>query len=347
MNCTFVVYDSCSAAKKLAALGYRQVDVQSVLFSKDPVGEGGKEQEVAVTVRPEGWTAAYLRSFYGNEDLAVVVNPIVSSLLKTRGATLLESRVRGKTAGVLALYRTPGIIGVYCVGTVPEYRKKGVATALLAVARRMAEAERRTLILQTLASDGTLQFYLRRGFELMYSKLVLEKSSYQSPDVAPRVKLGVSIDRKAAVGIHPFKNIFGGFNRVSAVRSIFGSETTEVLSSLPVEIAQRGGYMKIDDQRGSIVVNEKYLRDGKDLDVYLDVIHELVHIRQHREGKELWDKRYEYIDRPTEIEAYKVAVKEARRLGMDDGQVEQYLKVEWIPEGAFGRFLGNVGVKKT
>ena len=105
--------------------------------------------------------------------------------------------------------------------------------------------------------------------------------------------------------------------------------------------------MKINDLRGSIVVNARYLKEGSEVDVYLDVIHELVHIRQHHEGKELWDRNYEYVDRPTEVEAYKVAVKEARRLGLTEGQVVKYLTVEWISEEVFNRFLKNVGVKQA
>ena len=157
--------------------------------------------------------------------------------------------------------------------------------------------------------------------------------------------LGVSIERKSSIGTHPFMSVFGGFERVGAVKSIFGSGTKDVLGGLSVDIVGGHGYMKIDDGKGSIVVNAKYLREGAEIDVYLDVIHELVHIRQHREGKELWDRSYEYVDRPTEVEAYKVAVKEARRLGMDEGQVAQYLRVEWISEEVFDRFLKNVGVK--
>jgi hypothetical protein len=155
----------------------------------------------------------------------------------------------------------------------------------------------------------------------------------------------VNIERKAKIGHHPFTSVFGGFGRVKAVRAIFGKQTDMVLESLSVEIARGRGYMRINDHKGSIVVSSRYLKTGREVDVYLDVIHELVHIRQHREGKELWDRRYEYIDRPTEIEAYKVAVKEARRLGMDEGQVSQYLRVEWISEEAFERFLKNVGVR--
>ncbi|HUK80512.1 MAG TPA: hypothetical protein VLU91_07620 [Nitrososphaerales archaeon] len=164
---------------------------------------------------------------------------------------------------------------------------------------------------------------------------------------APRLDLGVCIERNATLGHRPFLRIFGGFEKVKAVREIFGRRTDSVLENLRVEITDSRGYMRINDVKGSIVINAKYLKEGKEMDVYLDVIHELVHIRQHHEGKELWDKDYKYIDRPTEIEAYKVAVKEARRLGLGDEQLAEYLRVEWIPEDEFKSFLANVGVKGT
>ena len=157
--------------------------------------------------------------------------------------------------------------------------------------------------------------------------------------------LGVCIERNAPPGRSPFTRVFGGFEKVKAVRSIFGRRTDEVLGNLTVEVTNGRGYMRINDVRGSIVISAKYLREGKEVDVYLDVVHELVHIRQHHEGKELWDPDYKYTDRPTEIEAYKVAVREARRLGLSEEQLVEYLKVEWIPEDEFRSFLENVGVK--
>jgi hypothetical protein len=159
--------------------------------------------------------------------------------------------------------------------------------------------------------------------------------------------LGVCIERNAALGTSPFTKVFGGFEKVKAVRAIFGRRTDAVLGNLSVEVTDGRGYMRINDVKGSIVISAKYLREGKEMDVYLDVIHELVHIRQHHEGKELWDKGYKYIDRPTEIEAYKVAVKEARRLGLSERELAEYLKVEWIPEDEFRSFLENVGVRMT
>lgn len=164
---------------------------------------------------------------------------------------------------------------------------------------------------------------------------------------ASKMDLGIGIERKATVGPNPFTNVFSGFERVRAVKAIFGSRTKEVLDNLSVEVTEGRGYMRVSDDESSIMVSAKYLREGSEVDVYLDVIHELVHIRQHIEGKELWDRRYEYVDRPTEIEAYRVAVKEARRLSMTEAQVVQYLKVEWISDEDFQRFLKNIGVKKT
>jgi hypothetical protein len=160
------------------------------------------------------------------------------------------------------------------------------------------------------------------------------------------LELGVSIERSAGPGSLPFTNVFKGFERVEAVRAIFGGRTLEVLTGLVVDIMETRGYLRIDAEKGSVIVNSRYLREGHELSLYLDVIHELVHIRQHMEGKELWDQRYKYVDRPTEIEAYKVTVAEARRVGLSDPELVDYLKVEWVPDEDFARFLAVLGVQR-
>lgn len=175
MGCTFHVYDSCEAAGSLLDSGYEEVDVMTVLLSKVPMTDRLKgDSKVLASTDAGRWTATYLRAFYGSEDLAGAVRPIVTRASKAGETTLLESRVGGETAGVLAIFRTPGVAGVYCVGTSPEYRTLGVASGLIARARDIAEGEGRSLVLQTLASDGVLDFYLKRGFEAMHAKRVLE-----------------------------------------------------------------------------------------------------------------------------------------------------------------------------
>jgi len=43
---------------------------------------------------------------------------------------------------------------------------------------------------------------------------------------------------------------------------------------------------------------------------------------------DLFDRKYSYVDRPTEVEAYKYTVEEARNLGMKKEEILDYLKVE-------------------
>ncbi len=170
------IFESCKAVNALRRTGYSQADEMAVLVSKGRIPDA-TTGDVIVSRDLRSWTVAYLRSFYGDSALLDVVGKLVTSLSKSGKVTLLESRAGGGTAGVAALFRTPGVAGVYCVGTVPEHRREGVATGLIARAREISESEGRTMILQTLVSDMVLGFYLKRGFEKLYSKLLLEKSS--------------------------------------------------------------------------------------------------------------------------------------------------------------------------
>lgn len=135
----------------------------------------------------------------------------------------------------------------------------------------------------------------------------------------------------------PFTDYFKGFEKVEAVRRIFGEKTDEVLRNLKVEFSWVGGYMGVSDLDGHLMVNPRYLNKGDKVDIYLDVIHELVHVRQFMEGKELFDSRYGYSNRPTEIEAYKHAVKEARRMGLSEERICEYLKTEWMSNSELKR----------
>ena len=135
---------------------------------------------------------------------------------------------------------------------------------------------------------------------------------------------------KVSFSTYSFTDYFKGFEKVEAVRQILGEKTEEVLRNLRVEFSPLGGYMGVNGSNGHLIVNPNYLKNGDRLDVYLDVIHELVHIRQHIEGRELFDPNYSYVQRPTEIEAYRYTVEEARRLRLSDERICEYLKTPWI-----------------
>jgi hypothetical protein len=141
-----------------------------------------------------------------------------------------------------------------------------------------------------------------------------------------------------------FLEYFKGFDKVPAVQGIFAEKTTEVLSQLKVELSWLMGYMYVDGSDGHLVISKGYLNSGDKTDIYLDLIHELCHVKQFMDGRELFDPRYDYVDRPTEIEAYRYVVEEAKRLGLSQDRIRLYLKTEWMSDDEFERLAKSVEV---
>jgi N-acetylglutamate synthase-like GNAT family acetyltransferase len=346
------LFGSCAAVlKRMNGDGYSLFDKMIVQrVGPDPISLSA---DVDVRTIRSGeakvWTEAYLLSFYGDLALNSPTLRVTNRLLGLRKVTLLVAELGGRVAGVTALYRSPGLMGLYCLGTVPECRGKGVARTLLGHSQRLAEKEGRALVLQSLSSEETEPFYSKFGFRRLYTKDLLMASGRVSATDrgGRRQKLRGAFNRDPGVGPHLFPEVFQGFEHLSAVRGTFGEETEKVLSGLTVEVVDEEGYMHINAKEGAVVVSASYLKEGDETYIYLDIIHELVHIRQHMEGKELWDRRYRYVDRPTEIEAYEVAVAEARRMGLDDERIADYLKVEWVSDEDFSRFLMTLGINRA
>lgn len=141
-----------------------------------------------------------------------------------------------------------------------------------------------------------------------------------------------------------FTDYFVGFEKVEAVRGIFKEKTEEILRNLKVKFVLFG-YMGVDNVDGNLIINRRYLKRGNREDIYLDVIHELVHVRQWLEGKDLFDPHFEYVDRPTEIEAYAYTINEARKMGWSDSRIYQYLKTDWLSEKELQQLTKNISVK--
>lgn len=141
-----------------------------------------------------------------------------------------------------------------------------------------------------------------------------------------------------------FADYFKDFDKVEAVRGIFGERTEEVLRNLKVDLTWFDGYMYVDSSNGHLVVSARYLSSGDKVDIYLDVIHELCHVKQWMEGKDLFDNRYSYVERLTEVEAYRYTVQEARRLGLSDKRICGYLKTEWMSDSDLKRLAKTLGI---
>jgi hypothetical protein len=154
----------------------------------------------------------------------------------------------------------------------------------------------------------------------------------------------VEIVRNSTTSTCLFTNHFKGFDEVEVVRHIFGAETQDVLANLMIEFTSTTLYMRVDDNDGHLVIDPNYLRTGDLTEIYLDVIHELVHVKQFMEGKNS-NKQQIYIERPLEIEAYQIAVAEARALGLDDHRILDYLESDLVNDQELKQLAQALDVK--
>ncbi|MDG6928451.1 MAG: GNAT family N-acetyltransferase [Nitrososphaerota archaeon] len=346
-------------AKSLEGKGYASQDELVVMEMGRPAYAGRGRAEVSA-VGPRGlteWVRVYVQSFY--EEL-VPRQVVRGSLKRAAGdarAILLLARLDGLPVGTTALYEDEEMVGAYCVGVLPEFRRQGVAASMMRFAHGVARERKKRLVLQTFRADSAQGFYERLGFHRVYTKKVYlrEPPTGDAPRRPPprfdfrregetHADLGVRIDRQAKPGAHAFSRVFRGFEKLEALKSVFGDRTGEELAGVTIVIDPRRGYMHVDDENGSVYVSQPYLESADQRYIYLDIIHELVHVKQFREGRELYDERFTYFERPTEVEAYGVAVAEARRIGMTKEELVEYLKVEWVEGQEFLRFLEKVGL---
>jgi hypothetical protein len=159
-------------------------------------------------------------------------------------------------------------------------------------------------------------------------------------------KLKVEIDRDAPVTLHPFTDYFKGFENVKAVRSVFGSKTKDVLENLKVEFfSGKFGYMSVNDEDGHLLISAHHLKNSEMKVLYLDIVHELFHVKQFMDGKKLFQDEFEYVDSPIEVPAYQFTVEEAKRIGMKRDEIIEYLKVEWVSDEQHLRLLKTLGLE--
>lgn len=150
--------------------------------------------------------------------------------------------------------------------------------------------------------------------------------------------------RTLSCGEYPYCALLPSIAKSPAARRIQSPAIPlgRLLETARVRIEPGDGYVWVDDEAPAIVLIEHYYRHGDPCDLYLDLLHELTHLRQLAEGQGLWDERFRYVDRPTEIEGYAVAIEEGRRLGMTDARIVRHLSNPWMTRADVQRLLENV-----
>ena len=156
----------------------------------------------------------------------------------------------------------------------------------------------------------------------------------------------IKINRNITPGDYLLAEIFDGLQEVDILTKVFKTkeELEDVFLKTKVIVEESDHYMYVKNDDASIVIGFKHLTNSELKILYLDIVHELVHVMQQRQGLDLYDKSYAYVDRPTEIEAYAIAVMEAKNLGMDDEEIFEYLHVEWITPEEHKRLATHVGL---
>jgi hypothetical protein len=167
-----------------------------------------------------------------------------------------------------------------------------------------------------------------------------------------------------APGEYPLLRVFRGLERTVPFRKYPGDDAKirAIANATSAHIADGPGWMYVAPRRTPpevraagfrmvespndvIVVAKGHLTNSPSMDLYLDIIHEFFHILQRHHGRELWlGRKVPYVDRPTEVEAYAFSVAEARRLGVPDRYLREYLQVTWVPAREARRLLRHLGV---
>ena len=153
------------------------------------------------------------------------------------------------------------------------------------------------------------------------------------------------IRRQLNAGEHRLTDIFADIRDCAALAAIFSGpeEIDQVIAETKIFLVDQPWEMFVDNDDGSITIGLSYLREASEEYLYLDIVHELCHVKQHLQGKDLYDRSKAYVDRQTEIDAYRVTVEEARHLGWNDEAIACYLQVSWITPEEHRRLARRLG----
>lgn len=159
--------------------GYIIMGFMIVLSKRVNPGLYAKEEfKVLETDQFKVWNQVFINSYsippFWEEELAkreLKFAPSVSTrLFIARDANM-------KAVGCMLTQTTPeDYMGVYCVGTIPQMRRRGIAKALMQKAEDMAEsAGCKHITLQTIEADGATPMYLRLGYNVEFRRMVLQR----------------------------------------------------------------------------------------------------------------------------------------------------------------------------
>ena len=137
-------------------------------MSLDPKDADDSRANESVTCAPVSsledamlWARTAWRSFGGDDDVPKEYRAFISALHNEgKDVSLHLARLDGEAAGVFLITNAPEVTGVYYFGTLPEMRRKGVASSMMKEIYRLSGGKK--IVLQS--SPAGVEFYRSFGF---------------------------------------------------------------------------------------------------------------------------------------------------------------------------------------
>ena len=158
---------------------------------------------------------------------------------------------------------------------------------------------------------------------------------------------GFRVKRDTRIGEYKLTDVFAGLESSTSLIKVYGSKSqmSKIINHLKLRVEPNDSGLWFDRDTGTICIGSKHLGGAKADFLYLDVIHVLVHVCQFLEGRDLYDQAFEYVERPTELEAYRYTVAEARSVGLDETEILRYLRMDAADDSELGKLMDKIGVR--
>ena len=169
--------------KVAVEFGFRIIEKMDIMSKAVNISAESPNDQILVeeTKDVETWNETFVSSFGIQDSWRIELQRRGKVFASNPSTILLLARENGASIEIsgcsLLHFSPPEYAGVYCVGTVPERRFRGVAKELMLKAESIAyEKKCNLLLLQTMTSDGVTPMYLRLGYRIDFERVVLQLS---------------------------------------------------------------------------------------------------------------------------------------------------------------------------
>jgi hypothetical protein len=156
---------------------FSNVMVRPVVAQEAWVPTSGVEIRRASREELDLWVLTVAQGFVENSPVTQEVLSVMKMFASGKGTECYLARINGRVVGGATLAFRGKIAGLFGASTLPEFRKRGVQTALLCMRLRRAE-EAGCQLAMSLARPGgaSERNIMRRGFRVLYTRVKFERA---------------------------------------------------------------------------------------------------------------------------------------------------------------------------